>query len=83
MAEIIKISLVWSGEESSYECDRVLPVSYFNQVKFDLFSNEIESMRQELAKQVEDPAGFKEYVRIAAINTETGEMTPTWSGGKK
>jgi hypothetical protein len=74
--KIIKISLVLSGEDNVVEFHRILPESYFEGCKIDLFSNEIDSLREEAFAQQPELKDYKEYIRIAAIDKETGEIVP-------
>lgn len=73
MAVIIKISLVLSGENNVVEYHRILPQSYFNGCKVDLFTKEINSLRDEAKIKNPKLKRYKEYIRIAAIDSETGE----------
>ena len=81
MAEVIKISLVLSGKSNAVEIHRVLPTTYFNDCKIDLFTQEINSMRHEIKIKHPELKGYKEYIRIAAIDTDTGEILPGLSMG--
>jgi hypothetical protein len=76
MAEIIKISLVLTGDNNVIERHRILPVSEFNGCRIDLFTDEINSLREEIKATRQKLRGYKEYIRIAAIDTETGETLP-------
>ena len=76
MARIIKISLVLSGDENAVEYHRALPASYFDGCKIDLFTEEIESLRTEAKAKNPGLVGAEEYIRIAAIDPETGETFP-------
>ncbi|NIM13764.1 MAG: hypothetical protein GTO45_16970 [Candidatus Aminicenantes bacterium] len=73
MAVIIKISLVLSGANNVVEYHRVLPQSYFNGCRIDLFTKEIDSLRAEAKTKNPKLKRYKEYIRIAAIDSETGE----------
>jgi hypothetical protein len=73
MAEIIKISLVLAGETNVVEYHRILPQSYFNGCRVDLFTKEIDSLRDEAKTKNPKLKRYKEYIRIAAIDSETGE----------
>jgi hypothetical protein len=73
MAVMIKISLVLAGEDNVVEYHRELPASYFNGCKVDLFTNEINSLRAEAKAKKPKLKRYKEYIRIAAIDTETGK----------
>jgi len=74
MAEVIKISLVLSGENNVVEYSRLLPASYFNVHHCDLFSQEIESLREEAKRRNPKLKKYKEYIRIAALDSETGKV---------
>jgi hypothetical protein len=74
MAEVIKISLVLSGEDNAVEYHRLLPASYFNTYRCDLFTKEIESLRDEAARKNPELKGCKEHIRIAAIDSDTGKV---------
>jgi hypothetical protein len=74
MAEVIKISLVLSGENNVVEYHRLLPSSYFNTYRCDLFSKEIDSLREEAKRKNPKLKKFTEYIRIAAIDSETGKV---------
>jgi hypothetical protein len=76
MAKIIKISLVLSGEDDAFEFHRALPESYFNGCHIDLFSDEIESLRAEVRAERPELEGYEEAIRTAAIDSDTGEITP-------
>jgi len=73
MGVAIKISLVLCGKSNVEEYHRLLPDNYFNGCRLDLFSQEIESMRKEASKRHHGLKGWEEYIRIAAIDTETGK----------
>jgi hypothetical protein len=77
MAEVIKISLVLAGETNVVEYHRLLPASYFNVQHCDLFSKEIDSLRDEAKRKNPKLKKFKEYIRIAAIDSETGKVLGT------
>lgn len=74
MPEVIKISLVLAGETNVVEYHRLLPASYFNVQRCDLFSKEIDSLRDEAKRKNPKLKKFKEYIRIAAIDSETGKV---------
>lgn len=74
MAEVIKISLVLAGETNVVEYHRLLPASYFNVHRYDLFSKEIDSLRDEAKRKNPKLKKYKEYIRIAAIDSETGKV---------
>jgi hypothetical protein len=76
MAEIIKISLVLAGDNNVIERHRILPATEFNGCRIDLFTDEINSLREEIKTTKAKLRGYKEYIRIAAIDTETGETLP-------
>ena len=76
MAEIIKISLVLAGDNNVIERHRILPASDFNGFRIDLFTDEINSLREEIKAKKPKLRGYKEYIRIAAIDTDTGETLP-------
>ena len=76
MAEVIKISLVLSGKSNAVEVHRVLPASYFDDCRIDLFTQEINSLRNEMKTKHPELKGYKEHIRIAAIETDTGELLP-------
>lgn len=76
MAEVIKISLVLSGESNAVEIHRVLPASYFDDCRVDLFTQEINSLRDEIKTKHPELEGYKEHIRIAAIDTDTGKLLP-------
>jgi len=74
MSEVIKISLVLAGESNVVEYSRLLPASYFNVHHLDLFSQEIESLRDEAKRKNPKLKKYKEYIRIAALDSETGKV---------
>lgn len=74
MAEVIKISLVLSGDDNVVEYHRLLPASYFNTYKFDLFTKEIDSLREEAKRKNPNLKKCKEYIRIASIDADTGKV---------
>lgn len=76
-SKIIKISLVLTSEDNVVEYHRILPENYFNGRKMDLFSKEIDSLREEARTQEPDFDQYEEYVRIAAVDKDTGEVTPS------
>ncbi|UCH93391.1 MAG: hypothetical protein JSV88_24375 [Candidatus Aminicenantes bacterium] len=76
MAEVIKISLVMSGENNVVEYHRLLPASYFNSYRCDLFSKEIDSLRDEAKRKNPKLKKYKEYIRIAALDADTGKVLP-------
>jgi hypothetical protein len=80
MTKIIKISLVLSGEEDAFEFHRALPESYFNGCHIDLFTDEIESLRAEVRAQRPELEGYEEAIRIAAMDSDTGEVIPKSTG---
>ena len=74
MAEVIKISLVLAGENNVVEYHRLLPASYFNKYRCDLFTKEIDSLREEAKRKNPKLKKYEEYIRIAAIDSETGKV---------
>jgi hypothetical protein len=76
MAEVIKISLVVSGENNVYEYHRLLPTTYFDVQGIDLFTDEINSLREEVKQKHPKLKGYEEYIRIAAIDSDTGKILP-------
>ena len=79
MAQVIKISLVLSGEDNAVEYHRLLPESYFNKMRVDLFTEEINSLREEAHRknpELKACKDCKEHIRIAAIDTDSGEVWP-------
>lgn len=74
MSEVIKISLVLSGENNVVEYHRLLPASYFSEYRIDLFTKEIDSLRYEAKRKNPKIKKYKEYIRIAAIDSETGKV---------
>ena len=74
MAEVIKISLVLAGEDNVVEYHRLLPESYFNSYRCDLFTKEIDSLRDEAIRKNPKLKNYTEYIRIAAIDSETGKV---------
>jgi hypothetical protein len=76
-SKIIKISLVLTSEENVVEYHRILPANYFDGCKLDLFTKEIDSLRQEARMQETDFEQYEEFVRIAAMDSETGEVVPS------
>lgn len=74
MSEVIKISLVLAGENNVVEYSRLLPASYFNVHHCDLFSQEIESLRDEAKRKNPKLKKYTEYIRIAALDSETGKV---------
>jgi hypothetical protein len=74
MADVIKISLVLAGETNVVEYHRLLPASYFNVQHCDLFSKEIDSLRDEAKRKNPKLKKYKEYIRIAALDSETGKL---------
>jgi hypothetical protein len=77
MTDVIKISLIWSGDDNVYECHRTLPVSYFEDCRCDFFTKELDNMRNELLSKNLSPEDYQEHVRIANINTDTGRVFPS------
>ena len=73
MTVVIKISLVLSGKDNALEYHRVLPASYFNGCHIDFFTKEIENLREEAKAKNPKLRGYTEHIRIAAIDTDTGE----------
>ena len=65
MGVIIKISLVLSTENNVVEYHRVLPQSYFNGCKVDLFTKEIESLREEA--RAKKPKLKKHQVQLISL----------------
>lgn len=76
-SKIIKISLVLSCEDNVVEYHRILPENYFNGRRIDLFSKELDSLRAEARSQEPDFDQYEEYVRIAAVDPDTGKVTPS------
>ena len=74
MAEVIKISLVISTENNVYEYSRLLPSSYFDLQHTDLFSDEINSLREEVKQKHPKLKKFTEYIRVAAMDADTGKL---------
>jgi len=75
MAKVIKISLVLSGKNNAVEYHRILPENYFAG-HLDLFSKEIDSLRREAHLAEKNLGKYEEYIRIASIDTDSGEILP-------
>jgi len=74
MANVIKISLVVSTDNNVYEYHRLLPSSYFDLRRTDLFTEEINSLREEVKQKHPKLKKFTEYIRIAAMDSESGKL---------